>query len=262
MAIDSHQQMPRGMMINRPDEREFDRIAWMQQQQQQQRKQHSLQPPMGDPNGVHFQYPGSVDQGGVPPPGGPPVLVVPPNNACGYPSNGPPNKFCIPAPPPYKRPYPSDLAGPDPQFWESQQQAMMEQQQQQQQQMMLMQQQQQQQQSVLPAPMGCGRTSTGRGGVSKKRKSGNTGANRAAPRPSQTPAMPPFTGGPQRISQPGPQPPACGLKASGFGTVPIGPPRGSVAGSFQSMSSDPMNGAYAVRILLDLVPSLIHYHSL
>eukprot|EP00108_Taenia_solium_P009837 TsM_000189400 transcript=TsM_000189400 gene=TsM_000189400 len=226
-------QQPRGMMVVRPDERDFDRAPWMQQQ-----RKHSG--PLGDPNGIHFQYSGSIDHVVVPPPppggGGPPVLVVPPNNACGYPP--PPNKFCVPAPPPppYKRPYPPEMTSPEQQFWD-QQQAMFEQHQQQQ--AMLM----QQQQTVATTPVNCGRPTSGRGGLSKKRKSASGAAGRSASsRLPQLSSMSPFST-PQRMSQP--QPSAGSMKSGSFGSVPIGPPRGSApGGSYQTISSDPMNGAY------------------
>ncbi|KAL5111662.1 hypothetical protein TcWFU_002876 [Taenia crassiceps] len=227
-------QQPRGMMVVRPEERDFDRGSWMQQQ-----RKHPG--PIGDPNGVHFQYSGSVDHAVGPPPppggGGPPVLVVPPNNVCGYPP--PPNKFCVPAPPPpppYKRPYPPEMTPPEQQFWD-QQQAMFEQHQQQQ--TMLM----QQQQTVATNPVNCGRPTSGRGGLSKKRKSASGAAGRSASsRLPQLSSMSPFSSS-QRISQP--QPSAIVIKSGGFGSVPIGPPRGSApGGSYQTISGDPMNGAY------------------
>ncbi|VDM33511.1 unnamed protein product [Hydatigera taeniaeformis] len=227
-------QQPRGMMVVRSDERDFDRGPWMQQQ-----RKHSGA--MGDPNGVHFQYSGSIDHAIVPPPppggGGPPVLVVPPNNVCGYPP--PPNKFCVPAPPPpppYKRPYPPEMTPPEQQFWD-QQQAMFEQHQQHQ--AMLM----QQQQTVATTSVNCGRPNSGRGGLSKKRKSasGATGRSASARLP-QLPPMSPFSS-PQRMSQP--QSSVGPMKSGGFGSVPIGPPRGSApGGSYQTMPGDPMNGAY------------------
>ncbi len=201
-----------------PQEREFERAAWIQQQQQQAQAQ-AQQSRKLDPGGPPFPYGG----GGTPMDhsGGPPVLVVPPNNACVYPPSAgapPPNRFCVHPPPPYKRPYPPEMTAPEQQFWD-QQQAMFEQQQQQ---AMLMQQQQQQQQQqhqqalvANPTPTG-GRANSGRSGLSKKRKS-TAAANRQAPtRPPQPQPMPPF--GAQRLP---------GMKPGGFGSVPIGPPRGS-----------------------------------
>ncbi|CDS40823.1 conserved hypothetical protein [Echinococcus multilocularis] len=223
-------QQPRGLMVVRPEERDFDRTSWLQQQ-----RKHPGS--MGDPNGARFQYSGSMDHMVVPPPppsgGGPPVLVVPPNNACGYPP--PPNKFCVPAPPPppYKRPYPPDMTPPEQQFWD-QQHAMFEQQQ-----AMLM----QQQQTVATTPVNCGRPTSGRGGLSKKRKSASGTVGRSASaRPPQLPSMSPFSS-PQRLPQP--QPPVSMIKSGGFGSVPIGPLRNSApGGSYQAIPSDPLNGAY------------------
>uniref|UniRef100_A0A5K3FK09 LsmAD domain-containing protein n=2 Tax=Mesocestoides corti TaxID=53468 RepID=A0A5K3FK09_MESCO len=225
----------RGMMVPRPEERDFDRISWVQQ-----RKHPGA---MGDPSTVHFPYGGPAEHmvAHTPSAGGPPVLVVPPNNACGYPSSS--NRFCVPSappPPPYKRPYPPEMTPPEQQFWD-QQQAMFEQHQQQQQ-AMLLQQQVQPPIVTTASSVSCGRPNSGRSGLSKKRKSTTAAANRSTPtRPVQPTAASPF-GGPQRL----PQPPGGGIKSGGFGSVPIGPPRGSVSSNnYQPMPGDSMNGGYA-----------------
>nr|CDS32269.1 conserved hypothetical protein [Hymenolepis microstoma] len=239
----------RGMMMTNRE------MAWIQQQRRQQQQHQPLSTvhqssPMssGDPNGGmgHFPY-SPIDSSMF----GSPILVVPDNVYPSAPPQPPPNKFCVPAPPPYgnnnKRPYPSSDSLPSglpdnqqSQFWGSQQQQVMMDQQQQ---VMMLQQQQQSQQSQNALPTSRATTGRGGSGVSKKRKTGTTAASRAAAARASGPQGPPSGFNPASQRMPPTQQPQIpsGMKPGGFGAVPIGPPRGNYQSAMMG-GGDPLNG--------------------
>ena len=215
-------QQARGITIARSDDREFDRMSWVQQQ----RKHPNT---VVGPNAIQFQYDGPMDHTVAHPnsDGGCPILVAPPNNVSECTPS--PIKFCVPPlPPAYKRPYPCELT-PDQIIWDPHH--------------TIFEQQQQQGAAVAGA-----RSTSARGSQNKKRKSTSGTAattNRStATRPPQLSVMSSFSGS-QRISQI--TPPPGNIKSGGFGSVSIGFSRfPGMGGSHQANAGDPINGIYVV----------------